>query len=122
VKGSFKNKIVHFIGYTLFLTIVLTLLCFWRYIDISVIMAIYLPIWIIGVVATLFGKIIFADVIMFFAGVGLIAEYLVHISNKPYPNMSGAFFNTSILLAGLIAGIMLQILYARKLKKNTSNH
>lgn len=121
MKRDYGKRIVHFIACTLFITIVLALLYFWRYIDISVIMTIYLPIWIIAMIAALFRKIIFANVVIIFAGVGLIVEYLVHIFNKPYPNMSGAFLNTLILLAGIIVGIMLQISSTRKIKSNIAN-
>lgn len=114
MKREFGKRILYLIPCTLFLTIVLSFLYFWRYIDVSVILTIYLPIWIIGVIAALFGKIIFGNTVIIFAGVGIIAEYLVHIFNKPYPNMSGAFLNTIILLAGFIVGIVLQIWSARK--------
>ena len=120
MRGYFTKKIGHLISCTLFLTVVLALLYFLRYIDISVIMSIYLPIWVIGVVATLIGKVIFADVIITLAGVGIFAEYLVHIFNKPYSNMSGAFLNTFILITGFIVGIVLQILNTRK-KSDISN-
>ena len=95
-------------------------MCFLRYIDISVILSIYIPIWIICVMTSLLGKAVFADVIIVSASVGLIAEYLIHISNKTYPNMSGAFLNTLILLFGLILGVLLQILSSKKLKVNNN--
>ena len=109
MKREFGKRIVYRIACTLFLTIVLSFLYFWRYIDVSVILTIYLPIWIIGVIADLLGKTKFGNTVIVFAGVGIIAEYLVHIFNKPYPNMSGAFLNTLILLAGFIVGIVFQI-------------
>lgn len=117
---DFKKRIVHFIAPTVFLTIILSLMCFLRYIDVTVILTIYIPIWIIGVITSLLGKVVFADIIIIFAGVGLIAEYLIHISNESNPNMSGAFLNTLILLFGLILGIVLQILSSKKLKVNDS--
>ena len=111
---NFKNRIVSFIVTTLILIVILYLLFFLKYIDISVILAIYLPIWIIGVIATLLGKVIFANITLIFAGIGFISEYLVHIFNKPHPNMSGAFLNTLILLVGVILGVVIQILSNRK--------
>jgi len=109
MKREFGKRIACLIACTLFLTIVLSFLYFWRYIDVSVILTIYLPIWIIGVIAALFGKIIFGNIVIIFAGVGIIAEYLVNLFRGPHPNMSGAFLNTIILLAGFIVGIVLQI-------------
>ena len=114
MRRNFKNRIISFIVTTLILMVILYLMFFLKYIDISVILAIYLPIWIIGVIAALLGKDVFANVTIIFAGIGLISEYLVHIFNKSHPNMSGAFLNTLILLVGLIMGVVLQILSNRK--------
>ncbi len=111
---KFKNKRISFIVTTLILMVILYLFFYLNYIDISVILAIYLPIWIIGVIATLLGKVVFANVTIIFAGIGLISEYLVHTFNKSHPNMSGAFLNSLILLVGLILGVVLQILSNRK--------
>ena len=118
MKINLKKRIVHFIAPTVFLTMVLSVTCFLRYIDGSVVLAIYLPIWIIGSLATLSGKTIFADVVIIFAGIGLIAEYLIYLSNGFHPNMSGAFLNSTILIVGLILGAMLQIVSNVKLKTN----
>lgn len=118
---NFKKRIVSFIVPTLILMVILNLIFFLKYIDISVISAIYLPIWIIGVIAALLGKVVFANVTIIFAGIGLIAEYLVHTFNKSHPNMSGAFLNTLILLFGVILGVMLQILSTKKIKSNVNN-
>jgi len=118
VNKDFKKRIVHFIVPTVFLTAILLLMCFLRYIDISVILSIYIPIWIICVIASLLDKAVFADVIIVSAGVGLISEYLVHIANEAHPNMSGAFLNTVILLFGIVLGVLLQILNSKKQKAN----
>ncbi len=111
---NFKNKRISFIVTTLILMVILYLMFFLKYIDISVILAIYLPIWIVGVIATLLGKVVFANITIIFAGIGLISEYLVQIFNKSHPNMSGAFLNSLILLVGLILGVVLQILSNKK--------
>ncbi|MGI6112550.1 MAG: hypothetical protein ACOYEJ_00335 [Mahellales bacterium] len=118
---NFKNRIVSLIVTTLILMVILYLIFFLKYIDISVILAIYLPIWIIGVIAALLGKVVFANVTIIFAGIGLISEYLVHTYNKSHPNMSGALLNTLILLVGVILGVVLQILSTRKTKSNVNN-
>lgn len=118
---NYKKRIVSIIVPTLILVVILYLMFFLKYIDISVILAIYLPIWIIGVIVALLGKVVFADVTIIFAGIGLIAEYLFHVFNKPHPNMSGAFLNTLILLAGVIVGVVLQVLSTRKIKSNINN-
>lgn len=118
---NFKKRIVSFIVSTLILMVILNLMFFLKYIDISVISAIYLPIWIIGVIAALLGKVVFANVTIIFAGIGLIAEYLVHTFNKSHPNMSGAFLNTLILLVGVIVGVVLQILTTRKIESSINN-
>lgn len=122
MSANIKKKIVHFIVPTLILIIILYLMCSLNYIDISVILSIYIPIWIIGMIAVLLGKIVFANIIIIFAGVGLIAEYLVHILNKPYPNMSGAFLNTLLLFLGLILGIIFQIFSNRKPRSKSNNN
>ena len=59
---NFKKRIVSFIfsyadSYGNFIFDV-----FLKYIDISVILAIYLPIWIVGFIVALIGKVVFADV------------------------------------------------------------
>jgi len=77
-----------------------------------------MPIWIVGVLAALFGKPVFAEIIIIFAGIGLIAEYLIYMSNELHPNISGAFLNALFLMLGLFLGIVLQILSNRKLKLN----
>jgi len=114
VSRNFKNRIVSFIVTTLILIVILYVMFFLKYIDISVMLDVYLPIWIVGIIATLLGKVIFANITIIFAGIGLISEYLVHIFNKPHPNMSGAFMNTLILLVGIILGVVIQILSNRK--------
>ncbi|QUH21238.1 hypothetical protein [Alkaliphilus sp. B6464] len=114
-----KKRIVRLIAPTVFLIIILSLMCFLRYIDASVILAIYVPIWIIGMLAARLDKIVFASVFIVFSGIGIIAEYLIHVSNGPRPTMAGAFMNTLILFLGLILGIVLQILSKRKLKNNS---
>lgn len=119
---DFRKRVVPFITSTLILIIILCLMFFLEYIDISVILTIYAPIWIVGGIAVLFGKIVFANVIIIFAGIGLIAEYLVHICNKPYSNMSGAFLNTLILVLGSILGVVFQILNNRKLRSKINKN
>lgn len=116
MKDNFKKRAIHIIISTLFFVIILAVFCFLEYIDFSVITAIYLPIWIVGIVTILLGKIVFAEVVLIFTSIGLIVEYIVHIYKQPYPDMSGAFLNTAILIIGLIVGIVLQILSAKKQK------
>lgn len=113
---SFLNRISLFFIPTLFLGIILGVLCIYNYINLSDIVSVYLPIWLVGMAAALFKKIVFANTFIFLASLGLIGEYIIHILNKPHPNMSGGFLNTLLLVLGLVLGIVLQIFNSRRQK------
>lgn len=115
-----KKRMAGYVISTIYLIIILLTMYSHRYINGKVVLTVYLPIWVIGAVATIFSKKVFADTIVISAGVGLGAEYLVHIYNRHRPNMAGGFLNTLILLLGFILGIVLQILSNRKPKTNDS--
>lgn len=86
-----------------------------KYIDISVIKAIYLPIYLIISVTILFKQFVFGYIFTSSVVVGLIIEYLIH-QNQTTPNMKGAFSNTTILFIGAIVGVVTQLLLRRRKK------
>lgn len=86
-----------------------------RYIDFSVIRAIYLPIYAFVITAILFKQYIFGYIFIISAGLGLITEYIIHL-NPQNPNMSGAFLNTLIIFLGFIIGVIVQI-FIKKIRK-----
>ncbi len=87
----------------------LTILCAVNYIDLSVVITIYLPIFIVSALLIIFKKHHIGHIFLVSAELGLIAEYIIHFINADKPNMSGAFLNIVILTIGLIIGIIVQI-------------
>lgn len=79
-----------------------------NYIDLSVIKAIYLPIYLIIVLAILFKQSIFSYIFTSSAVIGLLLEYFIH-RNSANPNMRAAFLNTIILFIGAILGVIIQL-------------
>ncbi len=88
---------------------VLALFCVINYIDLSVVITIYIPIFIISALLIVFKKYYIGHIFLVSAEVGLIAEYIFHRLNADNPNMSGTFLNIVILAIGLIAGIIVQV-------------
>jgi hypothetical protein len=79
------------------------------YIDFTVVQAIYLPIWLVGIIAILLRQYLFSYIFIIAAGLGLAVEYLVHLSQTS-PSMQGAFVNTLIIVLGFIIGVVSQII------------
>jgi len=115
-----KKKEKLFIGTTFSVLLAIVLLVFrlLNYIDSSVILIVYFPIWLIAIVAIIFGKVIFGKTFLTSASIGLIVEYIIHQSSLMKPSMSGAFLNTAILVIGVIVGIIFEFLKGMKINSN----
>lgn len=61
----------------------------------------------------IYKKVLFSTILLTSATLGLAMEYVLYLTNKPYSNMSGAIFNTSLIVIGFVLGIIIQILYTR---------
>lgn len=95
--------------------VLLTILCAVNYIDLSVVITIYLPIFIISALFLIFKKYYIGHIFLVSSELGLIAEYIIHSISDDTPNMSGGFLNIMILAIGFIVGIIVEI-YKRKNK------
>ncbi|MBE0410928.1 MAG: hypothetical protein IBX69_14505 [Anaerolineales bacterium] len=104
-----KKILLHVVTCTLILLVVLVVFVLLDYIDFSVIQAIYLPIWVIGMAGVLLRQYLFSYIFISAAGLGLIVEYLIHLSQTS-PSMQGAFVNTLIIILGFIIGAVAQII------------
>ncbi len=93
---------------TIFIAL-LTILCVINYIDFSVIITIYLPIFIISALLIIFKKYYIGRIFLVSVELGLTTEYIIHLINSDNPNMSGALLNIVILAIGLIVGIIVQM-------------
>ena len=100
------------------LAIVLAVMLFLSYTDFSVVLTIYLPVLLIGLVAALLGFDRFTNILFLFAGAGLCVEYLIHLQQKDYPRMTGTMLNTLILFAGVGLGAVLQYMKVKKEKES----
>ncbi len=92
----------------------LTTLCAINYIDLSVVITIYLPIFIVSALLIIFQKYYIGHIFLVSAELGLITEYTIHLINSNKPNMSGALFNIAILAIGLMVGLVVQIYKGKK--------
>lgn len=97
---------------SLFLLALLAYFCAVNYIDLSVVKIIYLPMLAVAIVAIVFRQYAFGYIFTASAGLGLIAEYALHLARE-YPSMAGAFLNTLIVVLGFIIGIVVQVVVAR---------
>ena len=104
-----KKSIKHIAIEAIAFIALMTMLCMINYIDLSVVITIYLPIFIISALLIIFKKYYIGHIFLVSAEFGLIAEYIIHQINANNPNMSGAFLNIKILAVGLIVGISVQV-------------
>ena len=104
-----KTSIKYIAIETVVFIALMTMLCMINYIDLSVVITIYLPIFIISALLIIFKKYYIGHIFLVSAEFGLIAEYIIHQINANNPNMSGAFLNIKILAVGLIVGISVQV-------------
>ncbi len=89
------------------------------YVDYSVIRSIYLPTYVVVLAALLFRQYILGYFLSVSAGLGLLAEYTMHLY-KEHPTMSGAFVNTVILFSGLVLGATAQLAWRVRQKRGGS--
>lgn len=101
----------------MFLLLVLTLSLVLDYIDLNVVLTIYLPVFLIGLLAALLGFTGFTNIFFIFAGIGLFTEYLLRMKQDDQPRMTGAFINTLLLFAGVVLGTLFQYFKHRKEKE-----
>ncbi|MEA4933856.1 MAG: hypothetical protein VB071_09840 [Lawsonibacter sp.] len=102
-------RVKHLILATIPYAAVLCVFYLLHYIDVIVIVQIYLPIYCIAVAAIRGKKNWIGHVVLISAELGLISEYVIHVMRPDRPTMAGAFLNASVVIIGLIAGILLQI-------------
>ncbi len=111
-----KSKIIRAGICTGGLATVLLLFMLLNYIDYSVILTVFLPLWVFAMGLILFGQYLVAYFLTAATGLGLIVEYLSRYF-QPHPSMRGAFLNTLIIITGLITGIIVQIFVNRIRKR-----
>lgn len=119
MKNNIQKGLTSYILPTLILGTILKILLFLKYINSDVIFQIYLPIWIFGLIACLFGKRVFSSVFVIFAGIGILVEYFLYLGQMEYPTMGPAFANFFILIIGAVIGIILQI---KRTKEEKNKH
>ncbi|MGL5380907.1 hypothetical protein [Clostridium sp.] len=95
---------------------ILIWMCLVKYIDLSVIASIYLPILLVSILAIIREKYYIGYIFIASSEMGLLLEYIMSLNYDGKANMSGAFLNTTILFIGLVSGIILQ-LYMNKRHK-----
>ncbi len=95
--------------HTITYIVILELLCVVNYINISVVLIIYFPIFLISALFMGFKKNYLFHIFLLSAEIGIIAEYLLSLNNINTPSMKGAFLNVTTLFIGLIVGIIVQI-------------
>ncbi len=105
MKNNLKHITIHAIAFSALLTIMFVI----NYINLPVVITIYLPIFIIYSLLILFKKQYTGNIFLVSAELGLTVEYIMHLINVDNPNMIGASLNIVILTIGLIVGIIVQI-------------
>ena len=112
-----KKTMIHAIICSVILFATMLFFMYLNYIDFSVVKAIYLPIYAIAIVAILFRQYLFGYIFITSSGLGLIIEYIIHLSQEN-PSMIGAFLNTLLIISGFLIGIIAQII-VKKVRKNS---
>ena len=89
------------------------------YTDSRVILQMYLPAFVVTAALLLTGQFFAGHGLWLGAAVGLVVEYIHHLSRGDRPNMGGAFMNIAILILCAAVGILLQLaVNAIKKKRN----
>ena len=91
--------------------------CGLGYIGRDVVLPIYLPLFLLVLVALLIKKNFLAWGMELGVILGLTAEYIHHLSRDGRPNMGGVLMNTTILLLCNSVGILIQGLADRRKKR-----
>ena len=84
-----------------------------KYIDTTVVL-LYLPVFLLSSMGLVLRKRVFGWVFFCMVLGGLIAEYLISISQTE-PTMKGAFLSLFFIVAGFAIGVILQV-FSGKLK------
>ena len=79
------------------------------YIDSKVVVQMYLPIFVVTAALLLTSQFCAGHGLWLGAAMGLVVEYVQHLSRGDRPNMGGAFMNMAILILCAVAGILLQL-------------
>jgi hypothetical protein len=83
-----------------------------NYIDFRFIKELYLPIWVIAIIAIAFRQYIFSYIFVSSAALGLIVEYIIYYYQAE-ASMKGAVVNTLIICLGFLIGVVVQIIVMR---------
>ena len=114
-----KNRFKHLLAAAIPYWLVQMILLLVGYTDSRLIVQMYLPVFVVTTAHLLVGWFFAGHGLWFGATVGLIAEYVHHLSRGDRPNMGGAFMNIAILVVCAAVGILLQMLVNRHKKKKT---
>lgn len=104
-----RTQLKHLLWVTLPYMCILIGMCSIKYIDLSIIVPIYLPILVISILAIIRERYYAGYIFIISSEIGLILEYIMSLNYAGEPDMSGAFLNTAILFSALVIGIMVQI-------------
>lgn len=115
-----RTALIHAAVFAVLFSVAMAAFVFASYIDVSVITVAYLPVAVVCTAAMLCGWHVLGYTLGGAAVLGLVVEYLVHL-RQPHPTMQGAFVNTSIIAAGLIAGIVLQVVVLKRRRFRTTS-
>lgn len=101
-----KQLLFNIIPYIL----VLIFFSYINYINLKLISEFYLPIFLLSAIAIFFKKYYFGHIFLIASQIGLIADYLINLSNADTPNMFGGFLNVFIVVIGGIIGAIIQVI------------
>jgi len=77
----------------------------------------FLPFYAVTVAAILWDKHVFGFVFLSGFVLGMAADYVTHLMERPYPTMRGGFLFIALVAAGAIVGLAAQYLWGRHRKK-----
>ena len=103
-----RTTLTHALVCAVVLFTVLLALMAANYIDLSVVAAVYLPVYAVVLALLVLGQYIVGYSLVVSAAIGLMAEYMVHMV-QPQPTMRGAFLNIATVIFGLLTGIVIQV-------------
>ena len=89
-----------------------------RYIDAKVIVQMYLPVFIVASLMILAGQFVVGHGTWFFAAAGLMTEWIMGITDAGgRTNTGGIVANMAIMMGGIVACVLLQLLINTHKKK-----
>ena len=104
-----KTRFKHLLFAAVPFWIVQLILLLIRYIDPKVVVQMYLPIFVVTAALLLTSQFCTGHGLWLGAAMGLVVEYVQHLSRGDRPNMGGAFMNMAILILCAAVGILLQL-------------